>query len=276
MLEAKAAAGLCVAGKSIIADRVKGALYGLLIADAMAMPTHWYYGGESQVRRAYGGPINGYVAPQVKLPGSIMSKSNTGGGGRGSYKGDIIGTHIFHGKKKYWAPGADYHYHHALKAGDNTLEGLLTRRVMNVTAACNGVFDADAIRSDYIEFMQTPGSHNDTYAGTCHRMFFGNLADGTDPKDCPDNDNHNVDTADSLVATVPVALLSASDEEADRDVAATVAVTRRSPESEKYAQIYSRLLRKVVMGAGLKESLQETAKLLRMRLPETGSDPVTA
>ena len=24
------------------ADRVKGALYGMLIADAIAMPTHWY------------------------------------------------------------------------------------------------------------------------------------------------------------------------------------------------------------------------------------------
>ena len=27
-----------------LVDRIRGALYGLLIADALAAPTHWYYG----------------------------------------------------------------------------------------------------------------------------------------------------------------------------------------------------------------------------------------
>jgi hypothetical protein len=44
----------------------------------------------------------------------------------------------------------------------------------------------------YIKFMTTPGSHNDVYAGTCHRMFFRNYVDGKDPKKCADNDGHNV------------------------------------------------------------------------------------
>ena len=30
----------------------------------------------------------------------------------------------------------------------------------------------------YVKFMTTPGSHNDTYAGTCHRMFFANWKAG--------------------------------------------------------------------------------------------------
>ena len=33
----------------------------------------------------------------------------------------------------------------------------------------------------YINFMTTPGSHNDTYAGTCHRIFFANLTNGMKP-----------------------------------------------------------------------------------------------
>ena len=41
-------------------------------------------------------------------------------------------------------------------------------------------------------FMTTPGSHNDVYAGTCHRMFFSNYVTGKDPKKCADNDGHNV------------------------------------------------------------------------------------
>lgn len=40
--------------------------------------------------------------------------------------------------------------------------------------------------------MTTPGSHNDVYAGTCHRMFFANYVNGKDPKKCADNDGHNV------------------------------------------------------------------------------------
>merc|ERR1719486_279665 len=76
------------------ADRVGGALWGMLIGDALAMPTHWFYGGERQVHKTYGAALEGYVKPVTKLPGSIMNKSNTGGGGRGSDKGDIIGKVI--------------------------------------------------------------------------------------------------------------------------------------------------------------------------------------
>ena len=73
-----------------IANRIKGAWYGLLIGDALAMPTHWFYGGAREVQQTYG-TIKSYVAPKTQKAGSIMPKSNTGGGGRGSYKGDVIG-----------------------------------------------------------------------------------------------------------------------------------------------------------------------------------------
>ena len=96
-------------------DRVKGSLWGIYIGDALAMPTHWYY-DQSHLKRTYG-QITGYVAPQDKLPGSIMSLSNTGGGGRGSNSGDIVGGVILHGKKKYWERGANWFYHRGLAAG---------------------------------------------------------------------------------------------------------------------------------------------------------------
>lgn len=51
--------------------------------------------------------------------------------------------------------------------------------------------------------MTTPGSHNDAYAATAHRMFFKNLTEGLDPKQCPDNDHHNVDAIDALTLAVP-------------------------------------------------------------------------
>jgi ADP-ribosylglycohydrolase len=236
-----------------LVDRLKGALYGMLIADALAMPSHWYYGGQRQVARDYG-PITSYVAPLEKLPGSIMGKSNTGGAGRGGDKGSVIGDVIFHGKKKYWRSGSGFHYHRGMEAGSNTLEALLARRAINVTSTIGGRFDVDAVRDDYISFMTTPGSHNDTYCGTCHRMYFASWSQGVPPSDCPSNDGHNVDVVDALVATIPIALRSADDAEAEREVQAMVAITRDSRPAQQHAALFARALRSVVRGAATLES----------------------
>lgn len=264
-------------------DRVQGALYGLLIADALAMPTHWYYGGAREIREAYGKRIGGYVAPNETKRGSIMSKSNTGGAGRGNAQGTVIGGVIFHDKAKYWQPGTSYHYHQGMSAGDNTLEALLTRRAVNVTAESGGKFDVPALTADYIRFMTTKGTHNDTYAGTCHRMFFANWAKGVSPKDCPGNDGHNVDTSDSLVATVPVALLAKDDAVAEKQVQQMVAITRRSKPSQEYARVYGRMLRTVAAGVSdARTAVATTARAMGLDLPSTvahfggSSDPMTA
>ena len=57
------------------------------------------------MKRDYG-TITTYVAPVSKLPGSIMNLSNTGGAGRGSDSGDVIGDVIMHGKKQFWLRSA--------------------------------------------------------------------------------------------------------------------------------------------------------------------------
>ena len=86
-----------VGSKLELADRVAGALWGMLIADALAMPVHWFYGGGAQIRKAFGGPITGFRQPLQRggdFPESIMALSSTGGAGRGTSDGDIIGTVI--------------------------------------------------------------------------------------------------------------------------------------------------------------------------------------
>ena len=51
-----------------------------------------------------------YHAPPERLPGSILSLSSTGTGGRGSTSdGNVIGDVINHGKAKYWVRGGNYH-----------------------------------------------------------------------------------------------------------------------------------------------------------------------
>ena len=68
---------------------------------------------------------------------------------------------------------------------------------MKSIVANDGKFVEDHFRKAYIAFMTTPGSHHDTYASTCHRMFFSNLVvHKKEPKDCPDNDGHNGEILD--------------------------------------------------------------------------------
>ena len=237
-------------------DKIAGALWGLFIADALASPTHWFYGGDAQVARHYKGGIRGYVKPNFQCEGSIMNKSDTGGAGRGNNKGQIIGSVINHGKKDYWAPGKSIHYHCTLDAGENTLEAQLVRVVLRGIAANGGRFDPNKMREDYIKFMTTPGSHNDCYASTCHRMFFANLVNGVLPEKCPSNDGHNVDTIDGLVLPTAVALATLGQPavEAEAAVAACVGVTRRSPALESHAKVWTSLLRAVTSGEPLKKA----------------------
>lgn len=141
------------------AERKIAALFGMYVGDATAMPVHWMY-NLHQLQRDYG-KIRGYVKPRDNFDGSIMNLSNTGGGGRGSDEGEIIGSVINHNKKKYWVRGGNFHYHLGLDAGENTLEAQLTR-LLTKGIINRGEFNLDGWLQDYIQFMTTPGSHNDT------------------------------------------------------------------------------------------------------------------
>ena len=130
---------------------VTAALWSFFAGDALASPTHWFYGGFPQIQRHYGrAGITGYTQPVMELPGSILNKSNLSGGGRsGSNSGGagagaktIIGNVINHGKQDLWSPSKEIHYHATLKAGENTLEAQLARVLMKSLAANQGNFDA--------------------------------------------------------------------------------------------------------------------------------------
>ena len=177
-----------------------------------------------------------------------MNLSNTGGGGRGSDQGEIIGTIINHGKKKYWGRGLNYHYHVGLQAGENTLEGQLARLLIRTIS--KGDFTPQKFLEEYVKFMTTPGSHNDAYASTCHRMFFANYQKGLAPEKCADNDNHNTDAIDSLTLTIPIIVATVTEEgpseevrKAARDI---LALTRKSKVLGAYSDIYADLLASIL------------------------------
>ena len=239
--------------------RAKAALFGMLIADAVAMPVHWMY--DVRALKADYGEIKGYVRPKETFQNSIMNLSNTGGAGRGSFDGSIIGDVINHGKKQYWVRGGNFHYHLGLAAGENTLEAQLARLLMRTLAAGSRTSAASDMasnfRSEYISFMRTPGSHNDTYASTAHRMFFANLMAGKQPEQCADQDGHNIDAIDALTLTVPVIVHFASAPTAvlHAKVREIIRVTRKTDALDHHATCLADLLSAVLKGTPLRAAL---------------------
>lgn len=249
---------------------VAAALWSFFAGDALAAPTHWFYGGPRQIQQYYGRHgIASYTKPVTELPGSILNKSNLAGGGRSTPttippNDTIIGHVINHGKQAFWDPSRSIHYHATLQAGENTLEAQLGRVLLRSLAATDGTLDVDHFRQSYVTFMTTPGSHNDTYASTCHRMFFANWHyKKRDPMDCPDNDKHNVDTVDGLVLPTIAALAVAlhptgTATQAASSAAATVAVTRNSPLLQRYAQEWAAVVFETVRSAATTNSQQSS------------------
>lgn len=102
--------------------------------------------------------------------------------------------------------------------------------------------------------MRTPGSHNDAYAATAHRMFFKNLMEGKEPRNCADNDGHNVDSIDALTIAIPVVIKYLDADRATRNakVIESIKVIRGVRKVEQYAVVMSDLIVNVINGMDLR------------------------
>ena len=185
------------------ADRLQGALWGMFIGDALAMPVHWYYSIATLWQDF--GKICDYQAPKAHHPNSIMALANTGKAGRGSQEGDIVGNVILKGKKQHWGQ-ANRHYHQGMQAGDNTLN-LLCARVLLRSLNNLGHYDSADFLREYICFMTEPDRHNDTYAESYHRDFFANYAHGIAPENCAGVEGHDTASIGGLVS-IPLVILA--------------------------------------------------------------------
>ena len=182
------------------ADRLRGALWGMFIGDALAMPVHWYY-NIAALRRDFG-VIRDYQPPKAEHPSSIMALANTAKAGRGGQEGNVVGDVILLGKKHHWGQ-ANRHYHQGMQAGDNTLN-LFCARVLLRSLNATGRHDPADFLREYVSFMTTPDRHNDTYAESYHRDFFANYARGVPPERCAGAEGHDTASIGGLVSLPPV------------------------------------------------------------------------
>ena len=228
------------------AGRIRGALWGMFIGDALAMPVHWYYNITALWQDF--GQIRDYQAPKTHHPNSIMALANTGKAGRGSQEGDIVGNVILKDKKHHWGQ-SNRHYHQGMQAGDNTLN-LLCAKVLMRSLNTVGHYDPDDFLKAYIRFMTELDQHNDTYAESYHRDFFANYAKGIVPEKCAGAEGHDTSSIGGLVSLplVIMAMLENDDLSNDNLVktkAAALAhqrLTHRSSLLERYTIEFSTLL----------------------------------
>ena len=223
------------------AERIRGALWGMFIGDALAMPVHWYY-NIAKLWQDFGN-IRDYQAPKMHHPNSIMASANTGKAGRGSQHSDIVGNVILKGKKQYWGQ-ANLHYHQGMQAGDNTLN-LLCARVLLRSLNTVRQYDSTDFLQQYIRFMTEPNRHNDTYAESYHRDFFASYAKGVSAENCAGTEGHDTASMGGLVSLPMVIIATLRDGNlATTDATALTQqrLTHRSSLLERHTLELSKLL----------------------------------
>ena len=225
--------------------RFDAAWWGGFIADALAMPVHWYYSRE-RIPQDYG-DITGYLPPHNPHPDSFLWRSQ--------YACTGPTDDILHEQKRWWSGPRDIHYHQFLHAGENTLNLQLARLLAESLLEC-GRYDRDDYARRYVDFMLTPGSHGDTYVEECHRAFFRHYGQGIEVEDCGVEDIH----IGGLATLAPLILFHAQDRDAlQAAVTEHVALTHKGTETAAAATLYADLAFHLLHGRSMEEALAAAA-----------------
>lgn len=216
------------------------AFEGALVADALAMPVHWYY-DRLALRRDYG-RVDRFLAPRNPHPDSILHRS--------SYTPLTPDGDILHDQARFWGQRG-VHYHQQLEAGENTLNFQLARALYRQLHATQR-YDSHAWLKLYVDCMRIPGWHRDTYVEEYHRGFFTNFARGKRLEKCGIKDIH-------IGGLVPVPALFASlpltDAALVRVVQEHVSLSHQSKEVFEAATVFTRILVEVEHGTPLREAI---------------------
>lgn len=223
----------------------QNAYLGSLAADALAMPVHWYY--DRAALLAEYGEVTTYLAPKNPHTGSILWRSQYTALNE---KGEIL-----HDQAQYWGQRG-IHYHQFLKAGENTLNFQLATELLRLSEK-NGGYDPDEWLAHYIDFMLTPGKHNDTYLEEYHRGFFTKYSEGKPPRKCAIHDEHI-----GGLAQVPALCFILKDHdlpELRATVKEHVGLTHAHANVLRAADTLARLIFRIAEGIPLREAIQKEA-----------------
>ena len=266
--------------------RLKNALWGLFIGDALAMPAHWYY-NLGNVVKDFGGGLRGYVDPPHPHPESFMVgmgyHPDVTTAERLGRAYDILHDHARFYHTSYSAlqirsteresehgnpvPRLDdrYHYHHGLKAGENTLAAHLVRVLMR-SVINGGRYDQNTFLADYIGYLTTPGRNRDPYCEIYIRCWFENYSRGLPLHACAEL-QRNVWSIGSHGGLMRPLVISAIAESAYQGFGLAIEhqnLTHRSENVAGALGVLVPLLNALLNGAEPRQAIASHARLIRV------------
>ncbi|TVQ98874.1 MAG: ADP-ribosylglycohydrolase family protein [Spirochaetaceae bacterium] len=267
-------------------DRIRNALWGLFVADALAMPAHWYY-SLANIKRDFGGGITGFVDPPHPHPEAFMvgmsyrPDLDTAKQLQRPY--DILHDHVRFYDTTYAPLGIKlseresehgnavaaekerYHYHHGLTAGDNTVAAHLVRVLLR-TVAAHGEYRQDAFLDAFVEHLTTPGRNRDPYLEIYIRHWFQNWTSGVPAYASADYQRRvwSIGSHGGLMRPMVVGLLPPSDFQALGVAIEHHNLTHRSENNVSALSVLVPLLRALVSGEHPTEATPRFARAIRV------------
>jgi len=227
-------------------DRTGGALYGMFIGDAMAMPVHWYY-DTMALRRDYG-TITNYQKPRNPHPDSILWRS--------SFPVKRGAVDILHDQRQHWGVRG-IHYHQFLQAGENTLNVKLARELL-ILLEQDGCYTPESWLERMVSFLTSPESHNDTYIEEYLRHFFNAHADENELTECGRKDEKHIGGY-SLMLPLSIAFSEQTDY-ATRVSLEHLALTHGGLLMNTWGAVIVSTLLNVLKGNSMKDSIEAAAQ----------------
>jgi len=250
-------------------DSATLAFLGSLVADAVAMPVHWFYDqaaldGDYPGLAAAAATESPYLAPHNPHSGSILWRSHWTPPGPA--------FDILRDQARYWGQRG-VHYHQFLAAGENTLNFRLATELFALVGR-HGGYDPEKWLDRYVPLMLEPGWHRDTYVEEYHRHFFTNLAAGRKPINCGVRDVH-------IGGLVPVPALVAALGPRHHDlreiVRLHVGLTHKDPDVLAAADVLVKILADALpRREAAARSPDASAAALREAILEHGQDWISA
>lgn len=261
--------------------RIKNALWGAFIADAMAMPVHWYY-QRKYIREGFAGGITKYEDAPHPHPESFMvgmhyhpniTKAKELGRPYDIVHQNIrfydtnfnhldIKLSVHAGEHKNAMPDKDerYHYHHGLKAGENTLGANLIRVLMR-SIIKEGKYTQEVFIEDFIEHLATPGLNKDPYTEVYIRAWFENFSNGVPPHACAEEQRNvwSIGSNGGIIRPLVLALTSKSTFQALGVALQHQQITHRSDNVSSALCVLVPLLRQLLDKDEPQSTLKESA-----------------
>ncbi len=212
--------------------RMGNALWGLFVADALAMPAHWYYRLDN-IEKDFDGGVSGYADPPHPHPESFMVgmayQPDVATAKRLGRPYDILHEHARFYQTSYSSIEIDrseresehgnvvpkledrYHYHHGLKAGENTVGAQLVRVLLRSVAE-RGRYDQERFLAAFVEHFATPGRNRDPYTEIYIRRWFESFSQGLPAHACAEQQRNvwSIGSHGGVIRPLVVSLLAGS------------------------------------------------------------------